>query len=78
MMDESEKTQLAVINEKLDSNIVMTRDIQRRVVGNDVNPGIVTRLCLVEESLVRAWWFYGILFGIFGVVLGVLFKICGE
>lgn len=61
MTDNRDDCSLAVLSAKLDRVLKLSEETHTAIFGNN-NQGIKARLCVVESSCKRAWWFFGLCF----------------
>lgn len=68
MTESKEECNMAILEQKLDRVLILAEQTHTAIFGNN-SSGIKSRLCVVEDSLRRAWWFFGIVFLIAGGVI---------
>ena len=70
MTQEPLESRVAVLEATFKSCVEMIKEIREAVVGNG-NPGLKTTAELNKQGISRIWWTIGILFSLYGGILGI-------
>jgi hypothetical protein len=68
------EVQVAKLSEKVDSNIGLTKTMHTVLIGDTKINGIATRVSLLEQTVKRLWYFWGLVIMLIGgLIVKVIF-----